>query len=292
MIPAYNAAGTVAATVQSVLDQSLEDLEVLIIDDGSSDSTSSEVESIPDARVRLVRQKNKGVAAARNNGIMQSRGDYIAFLDSDDLWMSDKLEQQVGFMDLEGSRATQTAVMYVNQNLGPLYPGSCPPFEDAFLETLLFRHLPGFASTLVIERSVIQEVGLFDESLPILEDWEFAVRLARHDELRNLNKRLSSIRIHAGNRSRDLDLHLAPGFQVLEALFSDPELPDWIRVQRDRVYAAMFTMFSGGALRAGQYRECLRWALRAIRRHPSSIGRIAAMPARRIKRRIAKPTAS
>lgn len=292
VIPAYNAARTVAATVQSVLNQSVDDLEVLIVDDGSTDSTSSIIKALPDPRVRLVQQNNRGVAAARNVGVNEARGKYIAFLDSDDLWRHYKLERQLGFMDRERARATQTAVLYVNQDLQTLYTGPCPPYKDAFLETLLFRHLPAFPSTLVLERGLIDKIGFFDETLPILEDWEFAVRLARHGELHNVNEFLTLYRIHPGNRSRDLDLHLAPGFKVLDALFEDPELPDRIRVQRDRVYAAMFTMFSGGALRAGQYRECLRWALRAIRKHPSSLRRIAAMPARRIKRRIAKPTAS
>ena len=291
VVPAYNAASTVADTVQSVLSQTLEDLEVLVVDDGSSDSTSSIVESLDDARVRVIRQENAGVSAARNVGIRESRGEFIAFLDSDDLWCPDKLEQQLAFMEQKSVRATQTGVWYVNQDLLPLYPGPCPPYEDAFLETLLFRHLPAFPSTLVLHRDVFDKVGFFDASLPILEDWEFAVRLARYGELRNMNAYLTLYRIHPGNRSRDIDLHLAPGLKVLEALFGDPELPKRIRVQRPRVYAAMFTMFSGGALRAGQYRECLRWAVRAIRSHPSSLRRIVAMPARRIKRRIAKPLA-
>jgi len=288
VVPAYNAAATLVATVQSVLDQTFTELEVLIVDDGSSDQTYSLARSLDDGRVEVIQQENRGVAAARNTGIKEARGNYIAFLDADDLWYPKKLEQQLAFMEREDARATQTAVWYVDDGLEPLYFGACPHFRDPLLEVLLFKHLPAFPSTLVSERRVFDKVGLFDESLPILEDWELAVRLARHGELRNMNEPLTMYRIHPGNRSRDLQLHIAPGLQTLERLFSDPQLPTRIRKDRARIYAAMFTMFSGGALRAGEYGQCIKWAFRALRSHPSSLRHMVGLPGRRMRRRVSK----
>lgn len=290
VVPAFNAALTLRETVRSVLDQSEGNLEVLIVNDGSIDDTVSVARSIDDARVRVIEQENRGVAAARNTGIREARGRYVAFLDSDDMWAPKKLERQLAFMERGRARATQTAVLYVDHDLQPLHIGPCPPFEDSFLEVLLFRHLPAFPSTLVLERAVVDEIGLFDETLPILEDWEFAVRLARHNALQNLDEPLTMYRIHPGNRSRNLQIHVEPGLRTLEKLFADPGLPRRIREERPRVYAAMFTMLSGGALRARDYRETLRWGVRAVRSDPSALRYIAAAPARRAKRALSRFT--
>lgn len=287
VIPAHNAAGTLAATVSSVLQQSFTDFEVLIVDDGSGDQTYAVAKGVDDPRVSVIQQKNLGAAGARNSGIEAAAGDYIAFLDADDLWYPEKLGRHLEFMDAEGAEASQTAVQFVRDDLTPLHVGPCPPFRDPLLDVLLFRYLPAFPSTLLVERSLIDRVGLFDQGLVILEDWEFAIRLARHGRFRNLDEPLTMYRVHPGNRSRDLQLHVAPGFQVLDKLFSDPELPDRICRKRSKIYAAMFTMYSGGALRSGDLRTSIKWGMRAIRQHPASVFRVAGMPVRKIKRRVA-----
>lgn len=288
VIPAHNAAETLQATMNSVLRQSFSDLEVLIVDDGSSDETYSLARTMDDARVSVIQQANRGASGARNAGIKAASGDLIAFLDADDLWYPNKLDRQLEFMRREGAGASQTAVWFINNDLAPLHRGACPPFGDPLLDVLLFRHLPAFPSTLVVERRLLDQVGLFDESLAILEDWEFAIRLARHGRFLNLDEPLTMYRVHPGNRSRDLQLHVAPGFQVLDRLFSEPQLPDRIRDQRARVYAAMFAMYSGGALRSGDLGESVRWGLRAIKRHPSSLLRIVGMPVREMRRRLSR----
>lgn len=284
VIPAHNAAGTLLATVESVLRQTHSDLEVLVVDDGSSDQTYSLAKSLDDPRVQTIKQDNRGAPAARNTGVRAASGDYIAFLDADDLWVPNKLDRQLGFMRREGARASQTAVWFINNEHVRLYRGHCPPFKDPLLDVLLFRHLPGLMSTLVVERAFLDDVDLLNESLAILEDWELAIRLARRGRFFNLDETLTMYRLHPANRSRDLQLHIAPGFQVLEELFSDPDLPERIRRQRSRVYAAMFMMYAGGASKIGDHRASLKWAARAIRTHPSALNRIAAMPMRRLRR--------
>lgn len=288
VIPAHNAAATLRATLYSVLQQSFSDLEVLVVDDGSTDNTYSVAGTVDDARLRVIQQSNLGASGARNTGIKAATGEYIAFLDADDLWHRNKLDRQYGFMSRQGASASQTAVWFIDNDLTPLHRGSCPPFRDPLLDVLLFRHLPAFPSTLMVERKLLDQIGLFDESLVILEDWEFAIRLARYGRFLNLDEALTMYRVHPGNRSRDLQLHIAPGFQVLDRLFSDPELPVRIRRQRAKAYAAMFVMYSGGALRSGNFRESVRWGMRAIKQHPSSLFRIAAMPTRRMRRRISR----
>lgn len=99
VIPAFNALRYLPRTVDSALAQSFGDFEVLIVDDESTDGTADWVRTIADRRVRLLEQKNQGAAAARNAGIRQARGEYIAFLDADDLWEPAKLERQVACLD-------------------------------------------------------------------------------------------------------------------------------------------------------------------------------------------------
>lgn len=288
MIPAYNSAATLPDTVRSVLRQTFADLEVVIVDDGSEDDTYPVAKKIDDPRVRVLQQDNLGASGARNTGIRAAAGDVVAFLDADDLWYPHKLARQLDFMDRRRADASQTAVWFIDDGMAPISRGPCPPFGDPLLDVLLFRHLPAFPSTLVVARALLDRVGPFNETLEILEDWEFAIRLARHGRFLNLDEALTMYRVHPGNRSRDLQLHIRPGLQVLDELFSDPQLPARIRGERARVYAAMFAMYSGGALRSGDLGESVRWAFRAIRKHPSALVRIVGMPTRRMRRRLSR----
>lgn len=288
VIPAYNAAATLPAAVESVLRQTFDVFEIVIVDDGSQDDTYEVANRIRDPRVRVLHQENLGASSARNTGISAAVGDLVAFLDADDLWYSQKLDRQLDFMARTQANASQTAVWFVADDMAPISRGPCRPSQDALLDVLLFRHLPGFSSTLVATRELLEQVGPFDESLEILEDWEFAIRLARQGQFLNLDEALTTYRVHPGNRSRDLQLHVRPGLQVLEELFADPQLPVRIQRERSRIYSTMFAMYSGGALKSGNRRESLRWGFRAIKQHPSALIRILGLPGRRMQRKASR----
>lgn len=124
VMPAYNAEATIASAMASVCDQTYEDWELILVDDGSTDRTAELAGSAAasDKRIRLIRQRNQGVAAARNAAIEAATGRYLAFLDADDLWLPTKLERQVGFMSRRGSALSATA--YRRQwgdKLGPFF---------------------------------------------------------------------------------------------------------------------------------------------------------------------------
>ena len=103
IIPTYNRAKTIERSINSVLSQSYSNLELIVVDDGSSDNTKSVVENIDDSRVRYIWQNNSGACAARNNGINNARGEYIAFNDSDDTWKPNKLEKQLEVVTKTGA---------------------------------------------------------------------------------------------------------------------------------------------------------------------------------------------
>ncbi|MGH3264482.1 MAG: glycosyltransferase family 2 protein [Trebonia sp.] len=288
VIPAYNAARTIARTLDSALTQSLPDIEVVVVDDGSADRTREIVESVGDPRVRLVSQPNAGVATARNTGISHARGDWVAFLDSDDVWLPHKLERQLELMAARpGCMASQGSAYFVDDELRPFKLRRCLPVTNPLLMFLRFQNLPNAASSWIVRRELLGRIGGFDPDLVILEDWEFSLRLARYANPLCIDEPLTLYRVHPGNRSRDLDIHIAPGFTVLKRLFADPALPPEIKAHEREIYARFYTMLCGGALRVGRWRSCAYWGVRALCTDPRMVAYMAAMPLRRVERRVA-----
>lgn len=285
VVPAYNAVRTLAATLQSVLDQTVQDFEVIVVDDGSSDGTVEVAQAVDDQRIRVIVQENGGAGAARNTGIADAAGTWVAFLDADDVWLPIKLERQLaylsGFADVH---AVQAGALFVDDSLEVLHARRCTPSKDALWETLLFQNLPAFLSTLLIRRSILEEIGYFDTELEILEEWDMAIRASRFANMGSIEEPLCLYRLHPGNRSLNLDIHIAPGLLVLERLFADPDLPERVRAGRRLIYAHFYTMLAGGALKVGRYRECAHWGFRALRTDLRSGKYMAKLPVRRIKR--------
>ena len=159
IMPAYNAEKTILESIESVLRQTYRNWELIVVNDGSKDSTSAVVLAIRDERVRLIEQENAGVANARNNGINNSTGEYIAFLDSDDLWVEEKLERQIG--TIEGGKhkmcfaktwcfsenSNQTSDCFVNVSLD---------FDDRD-KILIYDFIP--ILTVLLAKDVLDEVG-------------------------------------------------------------------------------------------------------------------------------------
>ncbi len=288
VIPAFNAVKTLEATVNSVLAQTVREIEIIVVDDGSTDGTLKLASSFRDDRLRAVHQQNAGVSAARNVGLRSATGDYVAFLDSDDLWLPEKLAKQLALIESDRTiSAVQSGVFFVDDDLNVLSVRRCTDTGDAFRESLLFRNLPAFPSTLLVNREQLLRLGGFDESLVILEDWDLAVRLSRKG-FRSIEEPLGLYRVHAGNRSRNVDLHVAPGFSVLKRVFDDQELPFELRRFRRRAYAAFFRMLAGGYANRQDVKNAIRWGVRAVTMHPAEIGYLVQLPLRRLQRRMSR----
>lgn len=287
VIPAYNASRTIAQTLESALAQSVSDIEVIVVDDGSGDDTAEIVRRHEDPRVRLVQRPNGGVASARNAGIEVARGEWLAFLDSDDIWLPQKLERQLELMAAHpGCDASEGSAYFVDDELKPLKLRRCVPVDDPLLTFLRFQNLPNAASSWVVRHSLIEKIGPFDPDLVILEDWEFSLRLARFANPLCIDEPLTLYRVHPGNTSRNIDLHIEPGFRILKALFSDPTLPSDVRAHEREIYARFYTMLCGGMFRVGRWGACALWGLRALRTDPRMFVYMAATPARRLSRRL------
>lgn len=292
VIPSYNSARTLVATVQSALAQTVSDLEVIIVDDGSRDDTLAVAHAIQDPRVKVLTQANGGAAAARNTGISAATGKYVALLDADDLWLPYKLQRQLEI--LEGGRgvlAVQSGAVFVDDELKVLSVRPCFQSHNPLLETLLFQNMPSNMSTLVIARHCFAKIGSFDVGLEILEEWDMAIKVARHCNLVSVEEPLALYRVHLGNRSRNIDIHIAPGLLVLQRLFAEPSLPLEVRCQRRRIYGAFYRMLAGGYFNSKQYSAFARWAAKSLAQDPAQVIYMGGLPLRRLARYMSRHTA-
>lgn len=177
IIPAFNRADVIGRAIKSALIQSMRDIEVIVVDDGSTDATVEVVRQFSDERVRLLQHdRNRGAAAARNSAIAVARGDLIALLDSDDAWEPGKLEAQVDI--LADNTDVDAVICGVHLRLidqGRAF-GVIPTRSDDWLKRLLADCDLNAGATLVARRAVIEAVGPMDENLSRFEDWDWLVR--------------------------------------------------------------------------------------------------------------------
>lgn len=181
VIPVYNGEKTIQETIESVLNQTFSEFELIVINDGSQDSTLEIVSNIKDTRLRIFSYSNAGLSASRNRGISQAVGDYISFIDADDLWSQDKLESQ--FQALQTNSQAAVAYSWTNSinELGEFSRrGSHYTVNgNVYANLLIFNFLEN-GSNALFRQQVFTKVGKFDESLTAAEDWDMYLRLAAH----------------------------------------------------------------------------------------------------------------
>lgn len=181
VIPAYNAERTILETLDSVFQQIFTDFEVIIIDDGSTDQTVELLKKIQDPRLKVFSYSNGGLSVARNRGIARASGDYIAFLDADDLWTSDKLELQLAALQTDPAAGVAYSwTCNMSQTGEAFYPGHSVTYSGNVYAQLLLGNFLASGSNCLIRRDAIASVGEFDPSLRSYEDWDYWLRLAPH----------------------------------------------------------------------------------------------------------------
>lgn len=181
VLPVFNGEGTVRETIQCVLDQTLQDLELIVVNDGSTDRTAELLDQIQDPRVKVFSFKNAGLSASRNRGLALANGDYISFIDADDLWAPQKLASQAALME----QSDQTAVVYswtdfINGAGEFLHAGTHARSSGNLYKQLFIANFLESGSNVMIRREALVAVGGFDESLTAAEDWDCFLKLARH----------------------------------------------------------------------------------------------------------------
>jgi glycosyltransferase involved in cell wall biosynthesis len=195
VIPHHNDSDTLAAALNSALGQNVSDLEVILVDDASTENIDGIVAGIGDSRLRIIRHdRNRGAGAARNTGVAAARGEFIAFLDSDDSWDPAKLERQLSAMGKgDGAHCASCCAFLLLRPDGRWELHTPQPHDDWYRHLLWGCDLsPG--STLLVRRSTFNEIGPFDEGFRRLEDWDWLLRFASRFSLTPVAEPLARIR--------------------------------------------------------------------------------------------------
>jgi glycosyltransferase involved in cell wall biosynthesis len=270
VVPAYNYGRYVGQAIESVLGQTFGDVELIVIDDGSTDNTGEVVSQYRDDRLVLIQQPNRGLPAARNAGLRRATGEMVAFLDADDSWMLHKLELQVAALErLPAVGLLGGGYVVWNADTGAEVVRRPLPLRGKVLDRVAVENVvPGSPSVVVVRREVLDQVGLFDESLRALEDWDLWQRCARVCEFDYLEEPLARIRRHGTNMMRDLPRMETAMRQVIGRFYADPSLPASIKRLEPRAWAAANVVLARLAMRAGYRSAAARYLVRAIRRRP------------------------
>jgi len=276
IIPSYNAAAYLPNAIDSALNQTVAPLEVIVVNDGSTDETAQVLERFR-GRIVAINQENRGLSGARNRGIAAARGELIAFLDADDVWLPEKLEKQVACLG-EHPRAglVHTAALWWD----PKTAESRPRFIGDLHQVTGACYAEFFAlnrvtiSSMVVRRECLGKVGNFDERIrrPTTQDYDLCFRIARYYELAFVDEPLVLYRLHPSNASKQLLPMWEDILYVLrKALDDDPGLRRKVgrTVLNERLYEVFFEMgyIHHHAGRSAAARQCF---LRALRQRPLS----------------------
>lgn len=206
VIPVYNRAKLLAAALGSVAAQTFKDIEIIVVDDGSTDDVNATLNDFDHLPVTLVRHaQNKGAAAARNTGIQTARGNFIAFLDSDDVWLPNKLEVQLEDLKSQDESTKANCTAYIvasNDHRRKTIVRTNPP-QNWHQYILLGCNL-SIGTTLLVERSCFSELGFFDASMRRFEDWDWMLRYTSRYNLTVVDEPLAVIIPGAPPPQRDV----------------------------------------------------------------------------------------
>ncbi len=269
IIPTYNYACFLGTAIQSVLTQTWQDLELIIVDDGSTDNTREVVESFQsDHRVRYVFQSNRGDSAARNTGISHSTGRYLGFLDADDYWMPEKLELQLALLRSNPQAAAVHSSAYVDtidqqQRLISRFLLQRPPLREKTLyEELLYNVvIVGSHSSIVLSRDVLDKVGGFDESLMCC-DWDLWRRISNEHEILYIDSPLTGLRRHGANQTANPDVVADNSERILKKFVG--EIPLLFRHHRYRMRTERYLKLAWLYFRARRWGATFKYAAKAI----------------------------
>jgi glycosyltransferase involved in cell wall biosynthesis len=270
LIPTRNRCRRLFTTLRSVVAQREVNLEIVVVDDGSEDDTDKMVIGLGDPRIRLVRNESpRGESGARNRGLEETRGAWVAFLDDDDLWAPDKLARQLRALQDTRREWAYTGDVMVNSELRLLSGGPPPPPEELIELLRRYNSVPAGASNVIVSSRLVAQVGPFDPGLKRTADWDMWLRLAREGPAAWVRSPLVANCIHAANMSKDMTLM----FQELDVLARRHGIPvDWARHYRWAAWGALADgrrlealRYYGGAIAAGDLRSVGRATIALVR---------------------------
>ncbi len=258
IIPTFNRQNKVINAVQSVLKQSYKNIELIVVDDGSEDNTLNKLKGLSDPRIKIISQPHKGVSAARNKGISQSKANIIALLDSDDIWLPDKLKKHLKFHLEGGWQISQTDELWIKKGkkINPMFKHRKKAgwiFEPS-LELCLIS-----PSCVMFSKEVWEKTGGFDENLPACEDYDLWLRCSLKYSIGFLPEKL--VVKYGGHpdqlSSKIIGLDLYRIYSLLKLL----KPKNISKVQKEKIKNTLFkkgNLYIKGCLKRGKFEEAER----------------------------------
>jgi len=280
IMPAYNVETTIAASIQSVLNQTFCDFELIVVNDECNDETMQVVGEINDPRIKIVSQKNRGLAGARNTGIWHAQGEYLAFLDSDDLWRKDKLEQHVRHLNMDPLiGVSYSASEMIDDDGNSLGLFMSPRLKNITPDHVMARNPIGNGSVPVIRRSVFEDIAFyapglgrrvcyFDESFRQSEDIECWTRIAvqTRAKFEGLADPLTLYRINAGGLSANIEKQYESWKRFIAK--TKEYAPEFVAKHANRAMAYQLRYFARRATRMDDRATALSYFLTAFKAYP------------------------
>ncbi|QLA16548.1 glycosyltransferase family 2 protein [Desulfolutivibrio sulfoxidireducens] len=262
IIPTYNRAGMVGEAVDSVLSQTFGDFELFVVDDGSTDDTAGVLARFEDPRLAVVRTRNRGVAAARNLGVGMARGRFVAFLDSDDTWLPEKLARQTAYMERTGLAASQTQETWIRRGRRVNPRRAHLKRDGDFFQSALALCLVS-PSSAMIRGEFFDRVGGFDEGLPACEDYDLWLRMLLRGPIGLVDEELT---VRRGGRPDQLSARFVGldlfRIRSLAKILGAEKMSPWHRDCMEKELVRKARIYAGGCIKRGRDEEALRvWEL-------------------------------
>ena len=258
-------------TIASVLAQTYSDFELIVVNDGSSDGIEDWINSLSGKRIRLISQENKGLAGARNTGLAAASGDYIAFIDADDLWLPTKLEKQVNVLDAEPDVGlVYSWVELIDETGTPLGKQRKNSASGDVWVALTMHNIVECGSVALVRQACFEQVGLFDETLPYscCEDWDMWLRIAARYRFAFVAEPLVQYRYHSNNLSGRWQAMEESFRAVLNKAFEAAAEP--LQIHKNKSFGAAKLRAAWKALQNsnGDYRAAVQLERAAITYYP------------------------
>lgn len=273
IIPVYNQAQFVRQAIDSALAQTEEPVELIVVNDGSTDDTASELAQYEsDPRVRFITQDNRGVAAARNAGAALATGDLLAFLDADDIWLPTKLERQgERWKNQPDLGLVHVGVLEIDETGEALAERLDGLEGKVALDLLLFQRpvILGGGSGMLIPAPIFRELGGFDERLSTSADWDLFYRIASSYRVGFVPEILLHYRLHGANMHGNIPAMRHDMLLGFKKAFETAD--DELKRQRRYCYGRLHLVLAGSFLSIGQRGECWKHIMKALWYHPANL---------------------
>ena len=271
-MPAYNAARFIGESIESVLSQTYANLNLYVVDDGSTDQTGDVVSSFSDDRITYLRREHGGPSAARNTGLAASRAPFVAFLDADDRWRPAKLAAQVDMLEREPSVGIVHGFQVTIDAAGaPVVERRGGLRGYVFNDLLRGNIVTGSASIVLVRRSAFDRLGPFREDLHVAEDWEMWLRIARVYAFDHVPEVLVEVRAHDQGLQQNLPLMAEGRIRMYDDVVASMNLSGR---QRARIARACFTPSVYDFALSEQPTRALQAFLRLLAIDPSAVSEL------------------